>query len=136
MPLSKTADLPFVSNKDRSSGSNPGFALYSAAALSDVEFNMNTVGGTRMDLAVALTFPVPPPAQAGWTHLALSVQRGGFVSVFVNGQRSLRQDISASAGRSMDAGLKLNIGQVVSVFAFVLVYVCQYQYKISIQIKI
>jgi hypothetical protein len=104
---SNTGDPSFVGNKDWGSGGNVGFVLATAGD-SRIQWNLNTVGGSRKDFdSAGGVF-----ANQAWKHIVVAFDRNALAETWVDGVKVDARDISANIGQVMETDtLALNVGQ-------------------------
>lgn len=100
-----SSDPAFIGNKNWASGQNTGI-LWCWNGGGDLRFNFKPAGGTRRDYDIN----VPDPAE--WNHIAMVVDRSGFLTAYLNGvQAGTPINIAADSGLSLDGVLPMRIGQ-------------------------
>lgn len=100
-----SSDPAFIGNKNWASGQNTGI-LWCWNGSGNLRFNFKPVGGTRRDYDIN----VPDPAE--WNHIAMVVDRNGFLTAYLNGvQAGAPINIAADSGLSLDGVLPMRIGQ-------------------------
>ncbi len=100
-----SSDPSFIGNKNWASGQNTGI-LWCWNGGGNLRFNFKPAGGTRRDYDIN----VPDPAE--WNHIAMVVDRNGFLTAYLNGvQAGTPINISADSGLSLDGTLPMRIGQ-------------------------
>ncbi len=95
-------DMPMIANKDWNTGANVGWVLAREDGTDGDKFqwNMNTPGGSRIDLdpygnTNATVF------DGTWHQLLISYQRAGYATFYQDGVFVLFADISAQNGQSL-----------------------------------
>lgn len=100
-----SSDPAFIGNKNWASGQNTGI-LWCWNGSGDLRFNFKPAGGTRRDYDIN----VPDPSE--WNHIAMVVDRSGFLTAYLNGvQAGTPINIAADSGLSLDGVLPMRIGQ-------------------------
>lgn len=100
-----SSDPSFIGNKNWASGQNTGI-LWCWNGNGNLRFNFKPAGGTRRDYDIN----VPDPSE--WNHIAMVVDRNGFLTAYLNGvQAGTPINIAADSGLSLDGALPMRIGQ-------------------------
>lgn len=88
-----SSDPSILSNKDWASGTNTGLNVAIQGGGSNMDINFKGAAGSRSDMNVAgVDF------SQGWNHVALSFDRSGDMTCYVNGVNTVSEDISGSTG--------------------------------------
>lgn len=85
-------DAPFISNKNWVNGANTGMVLF-LQSTGAVCANLRGAGGSRVDIATSYN-----AVGRDWTHVAMTVNRHGNMTIFVNGVQLTSASIAASTG--------------------------------------
>ncbi len=97
-------DPPFISNKDWGSSDNPGWGIF---AQDNGNLRLNVTDGFDQKESNSST---PVIRDGHWHNVVASFVRGAAVSLYVDGQLALVDDLSGVTG-SIDTSLQVNIGQ-------------------------
>lgn len=105
--VEKAGDGAIISNKNWTTGSNPGFAIGSfAGENSGVTLNFNTEGSNRVD-----TNRFSNVLNGKWNQVSATFDRDGYMTMYINGKEVERKDISAQVGKDIDSSaLNLILG--------------------------
>jgi hypothetical protein len=98
-------DPAFIGNKDWNNGANTGFAwvLYSA---NSIRFNFKPANGTRRDYNMTI-----PKLQGYWNHIAITVNRKGNITAYLNGvQTGTPINIAADSNKVVHGTLPIHLG--------------------------
>lgn len=96
-----------ISNKDWTTGANPGFAIGTfTQPRPGIGLNYTAEGSSRKD-----TERYAAATDGEWHHIAATFDRDGMMTLYIDGQMSEAVDIRADTGKSIDAeGLSLILG--------------------------
>jgi len=105
--ISNSDDPSIIGTKNWDGGGNVGWVI-APGGNNRVQWNLNTVGGTRKDY----DGPADTFAGQAWRHVVVSFDRNGNATTYVDGAQVDSRSISANFGQSIDTDtLALNIGQ-------------------------
>lgn len=100
-----SGDPALFSNKDWASGANTGINIAIQGGGSNLDLNFKGASGGREDLNITTVNFV-----GSWHHVAVTYDRSGNMTIFIDGVQEGSQDISGSTGSILGA-LPFNIGE-------------------------